>query len=146
DLIQPRTLQGFRDYPPELMIPREHMLEHARRVYRAYGYAPIDTPALELTEILLGKGGAETDKQLYRFTDNDRRHVALRFHLAGAFRPFARRVDRHAGHDVQPLSHGPGVARRAAPAWSLPRVLAVRFRPHRHPQQRQRHRSRPGHQ
>ena len=47
DLIQPRTLKGFRDYLPELMMPREHLLEQARRVYRSYGFAPIDTPALE---------------------------------------------------------------------------------------------------
>ena len=59
DLIEPRTLKGFRDYLPELMIPREHLLEKARRVYRSYGFAPIDTPALEYAEILLGKGGEE---------------------------------------------------------------------------------------
>ena len=57
DLIEPRTLKGFRDYPPELMIPRERLLEKARAVYRSYGFAPIDTPALEYAEILLGKGG-----------------------------------------------------------------------------------------
>ena len=44
-LIQPRTLKGFRDYPPEIMIPREGFLEKARQVYRSYGFAPIDTPA-----------------------------------------------------------------------------------------------------
>lgn len=94
DLIQPRTLKGFRDYPPELMIPREHLLEQARRVYRSYGYAPIDTPALEYTEIILGKGGAETDKQLYRFTDHGGRDVALRFDLTV---PFARFAAEHLG-------------------------------------------------
>jgi len=52
------------------MIPRERLIETARRVYRSYGYSPIDTPALEYLEILLGKGGAETDKQLYRFEDH----------------------------------------------------------------------------
>ncbi len=56
DFIQPRTLKGFRDYLPELMIPREQLLEKARRVYRSYGFAPIDTPALEYKEILMGKG------------------------------------------------------------------------------------------
>ena len=50
DLIEPRTLKGFRDYTPELMIPRERLLEKAREVYRLYGYAPIDTPALEYAE------------------------------------------------------------------------------------------------
>ncbi len=89
DLIQPRTLKGFRDYPPELMIPREHLLAQARRVYCSYGYAPIDTPALEYTEILLGKGGAETDKQLFRFNDKGGRDVALRFDLTVPFARFA---------------------------------------------------------
>jgi histidyl-tRNA synthetase len=89
DFIQPRILKGFRDYPPELMIPREHLMEKARQVYRSYGFAPIDTPALEFTEILLGKGGAETDKQLYRFTDNGGRDVALRFDLTVPFARFA---------------------------------------------------------
>src|SRR5438067_10929514 len=94
DLIQPRTLKGFRDYPPELMIPREGFLEQARRVYRTYGFAPIDTPALEFTEILLGKGGEESDKQLFRFTDNGGRDVALRFDLTV---PFARFAAQHIG-------------------------------------------------
>src|SRR5438477_7628877 len=89
DLIQPRTLKGFRDYLPPLMIPRELLLEQARRVYRSYGFAPIDTPALEYTEILLGKGGDESDKQLYRFTDSGGRDVALRFDLTVPFARFA---------------------------------------------------------
>src|SRR5262245_60516582 len=93
-MIDPRTLKGFRDYPPELMLQREWMLEQARKVYRSYGFAPIDTPALEYTEILLGKGGAETDKQLYRFTDHGGRDVALRFDLTV---PFARFAAEHIG-------------------------------------------------
>jgi histidyl-tRNA synthetase len=92
DLIQPRTLRGFRDYSPELMMPREDLLERARRVYRSYGYAPIDTPALEYTEILLGKGGEESDKLIYRFTDHGGRDVALRFDLTV---PFARFAAQH---------------------------------------------------
>src|SRR5438093_10703717 len=89
DLIHPRTLKGFRDYPPELMIARERLLGKARRVYRSYGFAPIDTPALEYAEILLGKGGAESDRQLYRFTDHGGRDVALRFDLTVPFARFA---------------------------------------------------------
>src|SRR6516225_5855428 len=88
DLIQPRTLKGFRDYPPELMIPRERLMEKARQVFRSYGFAPIDTPALEYAEILLGKGGEETDRQLYRF-QHDRHDVALRFDLTVPFARFA---------------------------------------------------------
>src|SRR6266436_8146295 len=89
DFIDPRTLKGFRDYLPALMIPRERMLEQARRVYRSYGFAPIDTPALEYTEILLGKGGEESDKLIYRFKDHGGRDVALRFDLTVPFARFA---------------------------------------------------------
>jgi histidyl-tRNA synthetase len=96
DLIQPRTLKGFRDYPPELMIPRERMLDKAREVFRSYGYAPIDTPALEYAEILVGKMSqeAEIQRQLYRFKDNGGRDVALRFDLTV---PFARFAAEHIG-------------------------------------------------
>src|SRR5947208_1814567 len=89
DFIEPRTLKGFRDYPPELMIPRERLLEKARHVYRSYGFAPIDTPALEYAEVLLGKGGAESDKILYRFRDHGDRDIALRFDLTVPFARFA---------------------------------------------------------
>src|SRR5437660_2616525 len=92
DLIQPRTLKGFRDYLPAVMIPREHLLEKTRQVYRSYGFAPIDTPALEYLDILLGKGGAETDKQLYRFQDHGGRDVGMRFDLTV---PLARFAAQH---------------------------------------------------
>ncbi len=92
--IQPRTLKGFRDLTPDLMIPREVMVTTAKQVYASYGFSPIDTPALEYTEILLGKGGAESDKQMYRFEDNGGRDVALRFDLTI---PFARFAAQHIG-------------------------------------------------
>ncbi|HEV3021886.1 MAG TPA: histidine--tRNA ligase [Pirellulales bacterium] len=90
--IEPRTLKGFRDYLPEAMIPRERLIETARRVYRSYGFSPIDTPALEYLAILTGKGGAETDKQLYKFQDPGGRWVGLRFDLTV---PFARFAAQH---------------------------------------------------
>jgi histidyl-tRNA synthetase len=64
-MISPRTLKGFRDFLPEMMLPREELLDTATKVYRSYGFSPIDTPALEYLEILQGKGSEETDKQLY---------------------------------------------------------------------------------
>jgi histidyl-tRNA synthetase len=88
-LIEPRTLQGFRDYPPALMIPRERVLQTARTVYRSYGYAPIDTPTLEFAEVLLGKGGGENDRIVYRFKDHGDREVAMRFDLTVPFARFA---------------------------------------------------------
>jgi len=91
-IIQPRTLKGFRDYLPENMMPREKLIETARRVYRSYGYSPIDTPTLEYLEILQGKGSDETDKQLYKFTDAGGREVGMRFDLTV---PLARFAAQH---------------------------------------------------
>lgn len=88
-LIKPQTLKGFRDYLPAAAIAREELMATARRVYRSYGFAPIDTPALEYAEILLGKGGEESDKQLFRFRDQGDRDVAMRFDLTVPFARFA---------------------------------------------------------
>ncbi len=74
------------------MIAREKLIDTARSVYRSYGYSPIDTPALEYSEILLGKGGEESNKQLYRFT-RGKRDIALRFDLTV---PLARFAAQHA--------------------------------------------------
>jgi histidyl-tRNA synthetase len=95
-MIEPRTLKGFRDHLPAAALARERVLEIARRVYRSYGFAPIDTPALEYLEILTGKGSDETDKQLYRFKDHGGRDVGLRFDLTV---PFARFAAQHV-HDL----------------------------------------------
>ena len=92
-LIKPQTLKGFRDFLPAAAIARERLIDRAKQVYRSFGYAPIDTPALEYTEILLGKGGDETDKQMFRFEDQGGRDVAMRFDLTI---PFARFAAQHA--------------------------------------------------
>ena len=92
DLIQPRTLKGFRDFLPEAMHGREWLLDTARGVFRSYGFAGIDTPALEYEGILTGKGGEESDKQMYAFEDKGGRRVALRFDLTV---PLARFVAQH---------------------------------------------------
>ena len=76
------------------MIPRQRLIDTARRVYESYGFSPIDTPALEYLEILSGKGGDETDKQLYKFQDHGDRWVGLRFDLTV---PLARLAAQHIG-------------------------------------------------
>jgi histidyl-tRNA synthetase len=118
--IQPRTLKGFRDYPPALAIPRERLMERARAVYRSYGFVPIDTPALEYTEILLGKGGEETDKQLFRFIDNGGRDVALRFDLTV---PFARFAAQHVAQLGTPFKRY-----HLAPVWRGENTQRGRYR------------------
>jgi histidyl-tRNA synthetase len=120
DLIEPRTLRGFRDYPPDVMIPREHLIERARQVYRSYGFAPIDTPALEYTEILLGKGGEESDKLIYRFQDHGGRDVALRFDLTV---PFARFAAQHIGRLGTPFKRY-----HMGPVWRGENTAQGRFR------------------
>lgn len=91
-MIEPRTLKGFRDYLPEAMIPREQLIATAQRVYRSYGFSPIDTPALEYLEVLTGKGSEETDRQLYHFQDHGGRSVGMRFDLTV---PLARFAAQH---------------------------------------------------
>ena len=107
DLIDPRTLKGFRDYPPALMIPRERVLQTAREVYRSYGFAPIDTPAMEYAEVLLGKGGGENDRIVYRFKDHGDRDVALRFDLTVPFARFAAQEVTKLGTPFKRYHMGP---------------------------------------
>ncbi|MCF0241461.1 MAG: histidine--tRNA ligase [Treponema sp.] len=92
NLIQPRILKGFRDFMPESEITRNTLIEKITKVYRSYGYVPIDTPVLEYTDILLRKSNGETEKQVFRFEDNGGRDVAMRFDLTV---PFARFTAEH---------------------------------------------------
>jgi len=90
--IEPRVLKGFRDFLPDTEIVRRNLTEKIENTFRAFGFVPIDTPAMEYAEILLGKGGGETEKQIYRFKDAGERDVALRFDLTV---PFARFIALH---------------------------------------------------
>ena len=92
DLIQPKVLKGFRDFLPADEIERALLMERLVKVFRDYGFVPIDTPALEYSEILLRKSGGETEKQVFRFNDNGGRDVAMRFDLTV---PLARFVAEH---------------------------------------------------
>ncbi len=100
DLIQPRVLKGFRDFLPQAEMQRADLLEKLTATFRCHGFVPIDTPVLEYAEILLGKAGGETEKQVYRFTDNGGRDVAMRFDLTV---PFARFMAEHAGELYLPF-------------------------------------------
>ncbi len=119
-LIQPRTLKGFRDYLPESMIPRERLMNTARRVYRSYGFVPIETPALEYAEILCGKGSEETDRQMFRFTDHGGRDVGLRFDLTV---PLARFVAEHANQIGMPFKRY-----QIGPVWRGEKPQVGRYR------------------
>jgi histidyl-tRNA synthetase len=78
--IKPRTLSGFMELLPEEQVYFEKMAEKLRQVYSLYGFTPLDTPLIEASEILLAKGGGETEKQIYRFTKGEH-DLSLRFDL-----------------------------------------------------------------
>ena len=89
--VKPRTLSGFMELLPADQLKFERMLALLSETYSSYGFTPLDTPVIESAEVLLAKGGGETEKQIYRFTkgDND---LALRFDLTV---PLAKYVAAH---------------------------------------------------
>ena len=91
--MKPRTLSGFMELLPARQSQFERMLERLRKTYACYGFTPLDTPVIEAAEILLAKGGGETEKQIYRFTKGDS-DLALRFDLTV---PLAKYVALHYG-------------------------------------------------
>jgi len=100
EFIEPKVLKGFRDFLPQAEIVRRNLTERIEASFRSFGFVPIDTPALEYADILLGKGGGETEKQIYRFKDNGGRDIALRFDLTV---PFARFTALHQQELVFPF-------------------------------------------
>ena len=78
--VKPRTLSGFMELPPARQQQMERMMEILRESYSLYGFTPLDTPIIESAEVVLAKGGGETEKQIYRFLKGDT-DLALRFDL-----------------------------------------------------------------
>jgi len=78
---RPLTLKGFRDFLPEKMIVRQRVIATLRTVFETYGFEPLETPALEYAETLLGKYGQEADKLVYTFQDRGGRKIGLRYDL-----------------------------------------------------------------
>ena len=99
-IIPPRTLKGFRDLLPSRAHRQMKMVRTLQDVFFAYGYAPIETPVLELAEILKGKGGEDSDRELFEFTDKGGREVAMRFDLTV---PLARFIAQHQGDLAVPF-------------------------------------------
>ena len=91
DIIKPRTLSGFMELLPGKQAQFERMLGILRETYASYGFAALDTPVIEDAQILLAKGGGETEKQIYRFQKGDS-DLALRFDLTV---PLAKYVALH---------------------------------------------------
>lgn len=118
-LQKPSRLKGFQDFLPDKMQVKQQMIATILDESRKAGFRPIDTPALEYTESLLGVGG-ETDKQVFRFLDNGGRDVALRFDLTV---PFARFVTEHFGELTFPFKRV-----QVGPVWRAEKPQKGRYR------------------
>ena len=89
--VAPRTLSGFMELNPAPQVQMETMMDVLRKTYALYGFTPLDTPVIESSEVLLAKGGGETEKQIYRFQKGDA-DLSLRFDLTV---PLAKYVALH---------------------------------------------------
>ena len=97
--ISPRTLSGFMELLPRPQQQMERIMEVLRSTYARYGFTPLDTPVIESTDVLLAKGGGETEKQVYRFQKGDA-DLSLRFDLTV---PLAKYVALHYGELAFPF-------------------------------------------
>ena len=97
--VEPRTLSGFMELLPARQAQFDRMAAILRETYSLYGFTPLDTPLIEASEVLLAKGGGETEKQIYRFSKGDA-DLSLRFDLTV---PLAKYVAQHYGQLTFPF-------------------------------------------
>jgi len=117
--IKARLLKGFQDSMPDTMLARRKLIETVRTVYERYGFAPLDTPAMEYLETLTGEYGKESSKEIYAFTDHAGDQVALRYDLTV---PLARLVAQY------PDLPRPFRRYQIAPVWRFDKPGPGRFR------------------
>lgn len=119
-MITPQTLKGFRDFLPREARKRQYVINILKQTFEAFGFEPLETPALEYEEILLGKYGPEGDKLMYRFEDNGKRKVALRYDQTV---PLARVVAQHQNELPIPFKRY-----QIQPVWRAENTQKGRFR------------------
>ena len=119
EIVKPRILSGFMELSPADQIVFNSMLNKIRDTYELFGFAPVETPAIELSEILFAKGGGETEQEVYRF-ERGNKDIALRYDLTV---PTARYVAQYESDLPLPF-------RRYAigKVWRAERAQAGRFR------------------
>jgi histidyl-tRNA synthetase len=120
NLVEPQTLKGFQDFLPEDWMPRKQVIRTIESIFEKYGFAPLDTPALEYLDTLLGAGGEGTNKELFRLESPEGEAIALRFDLTV---PFARLLAQYPDRLKAPF-------RRYAigPVWRADKPGPGRFR------------------
>ena len=91
NIIEPRILPGFMELLPQKQLIMNKLMDTIRENFEAFGFAPLDTPVIELSEVLLAKAGGETEKQIYQFNKGET-DLSLRFDLTV---PLARYVAQH---------------------------------------------------
>lgn len=91
-LVSPEVLKGFQDLLPEDLISRKKAIAAIEGIFERYGFAPLETPALEHLDVLLGSGGENTNKELFRLESPEGDPIALRFDLTV---PFARALAQY---------------------------------------------------
>ena len=97
--IKAHTLSGFMELLPAAQTQMERLMEVLRTSYGVYGFTPLDTPIIEASDVLLAKGGGETEKQIYRFSKGDS-DLSLRFDLTV---PLAKYVALHYADLAKPF-------------------------------------------
>lgn len=119
--IEPRTFRGMRDFLPAEMIRREEIFAYLREVFRRYGFSPLETPAVEYLDVLLGKYGTEGEKLIYPLAYRGGRTLALRYDLTV---PLARVVAQH------PSLPRPFKRYQMQPVWRAdrPQLIQGRYR------------------
>lgn len=118
-MIKAQTLKGFRDFLPESAARRQFVVEKMRGVFERFGFDPLETPALEYAETLMGKYGDEADKLLYLFEDNGKRKVGLRYDQTV---PFSRVIAQY------PELPKPFKRYQIQPVWRAENTQKGRFR------------------
>jgi histidyl-tRNA synthetase len=120
--IKPRIFSGTRDFLPEEMLQREQIIETIKSAFRRYGFLPLETPALEFLDILLGKYGEEGDRMIYRLAYEEGETLALRYDLTV---PLSRLVAMYQGQLQFPFKRY-----QIQPVWRAdrPQIRQGRFR------------------
>jgi histidyl-tRNA synthetase len=124
--------RGMRDYLPEDIRRREYVIGVIRRVYERYGFEPLETPAVENLETLMGKYGEEGNQLIFKILKRGEHEasgqadLALRYDLTVPLSRVVAHLSEQAAAALQALSDSAGVARGSSGARALPRVLSVR--------------------